>query len=450
MERGHPGRFGGKGAHAPLSSDEFSALMARLGPFESRPRLVVGVSGGSDSIALALLAADWAKNQGGESLALTVDHGLRPGSAVEAATVSGWMTAHGIRHATLTWEGEKPRADLQAAARAARYTLLEGFCRAEGVLHLLLAHHQDDQAETLLLRLGRGSGADGLAAMAALQPMRWGRLLRPLLDIPRGRLAATLTAMEQDWIEDPSNGNSVFARVRLRNLLPDLAAEGLTPRRLSATAARMGRVRSALDQATAEAAARWVVMHPAGFARCSAKAFSDLAEEIGLRLLARLILAVGGGVHVPRLERLERLYGELRSGLVGARTLGGCRMLNVAGDMLVCREPARVAPPVELIPGRCVMWDGRFLAEVAKDALPGLFLGAMGGRSSKIIAEAARHGTLMRLPGCVRPTLPSIINEDGVSAVPHLGYNLSLADATLRRLDMAPAFSLTNSGLRLV
>ncbi|TAN55437.1 MAG: tRNA lysidine(34) synthetase TilS, partial [Magnetospirillum sp.] len=279
----------------PLSADDFAGLMARLGPFESRPRLAVAVSGGGDSLALVLLAAEWAGAQGGEVVAVTVDHRLRPASGEEAARVGHWLGAHGIGHRTLTWDGMKPAADLQAAARRARYELLGAFCRSAGILHLLLAHHREDQAETLLLRLGRGSGVDGLAAMAMDRPTRWGRLLRPLLDTPRQRLRATLSVRGQPWIEDPSNSSAVFARVRLRQLAPALAAEGLGADRLAATARRLARVRDALEQAVAEAACRSVVLHPAGFARCDAAVLARLPDEIGLRLLARLVSVMGGG-----------------------------------------------------------------------------------------------------------------------------------------------------------
>ncbi len=438
------------GARAPLSSDDFAALMAPLGPFEAPPRLAVAVSGGADSLALALLAAEWAKARGGEAVALTVDHRLRPDSTDEAARVGGWLATHGIRHHTLSWDGDKPAADLQAAARHARYRLLGAFCRTSGILHLLLAHHREDQAETLLLRLGRGSGVDGLSAMAASLPTRWGRLLRPLLEVPRQRLRASLEARGQAWIEDPSNANAAFARVRLRHLAPILSAEGMGPERLAATARRLARVRVALEQAVAEAACRFVVLHAAGFARCDASVFTRLPEEISLRLLSRLLLVVGGGEYGPRLDRLERLHAELRGGLSAARTLGGCRLVPSGAEVLICREPGKVAPPVALVAGEDLVWDGRFRVEVAPDAPSGLFLGALGAMGWRRLCERAGRDRLIQLPACVRPTLPALFGEDGVSAVPHLGYNRGEAGAALRHLAAAPLWTLTATGPRLV
>lgn len=434
-------------AFVPITSDDFSRLMAALGPFEPRPRLAVAVSGGADSLALALLAAEWAGERGGEAVALTVDHGLRAGSAAEAVQVHDWLRGRGIAHHTLVWDGAKPVSDLQAAAREARYGLLGNFCRDNGILHLLLAHHREDQAETLLLRLGRGSGLHGLAGMAPVRATGWGRLLRPLLGVPRASLAASLKARGQGWIEDPSNANEIFARVRLRNLAAGLAAEGLSPERLAETAGRLGRARSALDAMVAEAAARSVALDPAGFAICSAPALTALPEEVGLRLLGRLLLAVGGEAYGPRLERLERLYRSVAGGLEGARTLSGCRVVPGAGGaMTICREPVRVAPPLALMPGGRFRWDGRFEGEVAAGAPPGLTLGALGGQGWRKVAAAMGKPGPVRVPACARPTLPAIYTQDGIFAVPHLGYNREGAAKVLLCLRAAPVHVLAEVG----
>ncbi|OAN50497.1 tRNA(Ile)-lysidine synthetase [Paramagnetospirillum marisnigri] len=434
---------------APISSDDFAALMAPLGPFEARPRLAVAVSGGGDSLALALLAKEWAAWRGGSVLALTVDHGLRPESGAEAELVATWMSAHAVPHRILAWTGPKPDTDIQASARAARHALLAGACREAGILHLLLAHHREDQAETLLLRLGRGSGVDGLAAMAPIQATAWGRLLRPLLEIHKARLSATLRQLGQDWIEDPSNQNSAYARIRLRRLAPDLAAEGLSAERLAATASRMARVRAALDQAVAAAAARWVELHPAGFARCAAVAFTQLPEEIGLRLLARLVMAVGGGVHPPRLERLERLFGMVRDGTADA-TLAGCRVACRGGEVVLCRELARQAPPQALLVGMVQTWDGRFRAVLADDAPAGLRLGGLGRGGWRQVAVSLGSRRLAWVPSLARATIPALWREDDVFAVPHLGYNLDAALQSLRRLDFSPVHRICAGGPRLV
>lgn len=425
--------------------------MAPLGPFEARPLVAVAVSGGADSLCLALLAHDWARERGGQAVGLTVDHGLRPEAAAEAARVGQWLVARGIAHRVLRWDGAKPLADIQAEARAARYRLLQEWCAAQGVLHLLLAHHQDDQAETLLLRLARGSGVDGLSAMAPVSELFSLRLLRPLLDTPRARLAATLAARGQDWIEDPSNQNDAYARVRLRNLMPVLAAEGMGAERLAATARRLGRARAALEEYVADAAARWVEVHAAGHALVDPMAFRSVPEEVGLRLLARLVQAVGGADHPPREERVCALYDRLRGCDDVSATLAGCRVLPWRGRLLVCREAGRMAPPLALVPGTEMVWDGRFRLRVAGNAPDGLSLGGLGVDGWGRVAEVMGRRHLPPLPGPVRPTLPAIYDRQGLCEVAHLGYNqLSAAASALCWIVAAPVVSLTAGGRCLV
>jgi tRNA(Ile)-lysidine synthase len=162
-----------------LTAESFAALMAPFAPFENHPVLAAAVSGGRDSLALALLAHDWAKARGGRVLGLIVDQGLRAEAAREAEATRSLLAGRGIEAEVLRWSGTKPSQGLQEAARAARYGLLFEACRQRGILHLLVAHHGDDQAETVAMRAARGSGADGLAGMSALVEQRHARLLRP-------------------------------------------------------------------------------------------------------------------------------------------------------------------------------------------------------------------------------------------------------------------------------
>jgi tRNA(Ile)-lysidine synthase len=211
----------------PLDAGAFTRLMAPFEPFETSPVLAVAVSGGRDSLALALLSHGWAAERAGRVVGLIVDHGLRAESTVEAAATRDVLARHGIEGAILTWSGAKPRGGLQAAARLARYRLLRDECRRRGILHLLLAHHAEDQAETVAMRLARRSGPDGLAGMAALVDQPEVRLLRPLLGVSRARLTATLLARGVQWLDDPSNVDPRFERARLRaSGTPALAHSG--------------------------------------------------------------------------------------------------------------------------------------------------------------------------------------------------------------------------------
>ena len=435
---------------SPLSADEFAGLMAPFGPFEPRPLLAVAVSGGADSLALCLLAHHWAQRRGGSVVGLTVDHGLRPEAATEARQVATWLTACGIAHRTLAWRAAAGLRNLQAAARTGRYALLDAWCRDSACLHLLAAHHREDQAETFLLRLARGSGLDGLASMPAERALVHCRLLRPLLPVSHDRLTASLAAQGQAWIEEPSNRDRRYARVRLRCSATLLIREGLTPARLAATAQRLGRARAALEAEVAELLAEAAVLHSAGFARLDAAPLSAAPPEIGLRALARLVTTVGGNIYPPRHERLERLFALLSQGLDSGRTLGGCRFLPKRGTILVCREPSAVAPPSTLAPGASVRWDGRFVARLSTAAPEGLSLGALGNPTE---APPEFKERLAALPGAARPTLPTIRDLAGIVAVPHLHcakIGREAVAAMIETVAFRPEWSLTASGFTVV
>jgi tRNA(Ile)-lysidine synthase len=435
-----------------LDDAGFAATMARVGPFEPAPELAIAVSGGPDSLALTLLADRWARAGGGSIVALTVDHRLRPESAVEAAQVGQWLTARGIRHEILVWDGPYPLHDLQAAARTARYWLLGRWCHRHGRLHLLTAHHQDDQAETLLLRLGRGSGLNGLAAMAPIVEDGHHRLLRPLLDVPAARLKATLAAMGQDWIDDPSNRNPAFARVQVRNRQASFAASGLTPQRLAETSRQLARARVALEHAVDRVLVAGVGLHPAGFALVDPRPLAAAPDEIGLRALAAIIATIGGEEFPPRFDRLERAAAALFGGTLGAgRTLGGCRILPWRGRVLVVREPAAMAAPMALPEGGgTVCWDRRFViaVPVGRD-MREFSVGALGIEgAARIRGIAETHGTPY-LPSSVRPSLPALRREGTLLGVPHLGW--MLADAEIGAVvRFRPTRSLTGSGFTVV
>ncbi len=404
-------------------------LDAGLAPFEPTPHIAVAVSGGSDSMALVLLAARWAGAQGGRATALIVDHGLRPGSAAEARRVAGWLDRHGIDRRVLRWRGEKPASGIQAAAREARYGLMTAWCRRHGVLHLLVGHHLEDQAETFVLRLDRGSGLDGLAAMPALAETPWVRVLRPLLGASRADLREFLAAEGQDWIEDPSNRDDAFARVRVRRALSELdearAGDESVARRLAGTASRLGRARHALERDTARLLARTVTIYPTGHATVDSAAIARAPADIGLRALSRIVTCIGGGAYAPRRERLERLHARMADGgLKRGATLGGCLLSPGRTGVLVAREPEAIGERLTVrAPGE-VIWDGRFRMTV----------GSLGSRRAPLVIAALGRGGWSKLiekqpelrkigiPGRVRHGLPALWSGGRPVCVPHLGY----------------------------
>ena len=351
----------------PVSAAEANALFADLAPASA---LVLAVSGGPDSTALLVLAARWraARKQGPKLLAVTIDHGLRSGSAAEARAVKKLAGRFGVEHRTLRWRGEKPASAIQAAARAARYRLLAAAAKAAKARHILTAHTLDDQAETVLFRMARGSGLTGLGAMvparrlpAFPQELRSSRpargspplahdgepllILRPLLGMAKARLVATLAAAGVSFADDPSNRDPRFARVRVRKLLPILAAEGLDARRLALLARRLRRADATIELAVDVAGAAvslntWTNRGPIQF---DAEKFLRLPAEVAIRLLGRAITQVGdeGPVELGPLETLyEAIIATAATDRV-RRTLAGALVMLAGEGLAIERAPPR-------------------------------------------------------------------------------------------------------------
>jgi tRNA(Ile)-lysidine synthase len=243
-----------------------AAAMGGMGPFEPKPALAVAVSGGSDSMALAILIRDWARPRDGSVTALVVDHGLRAASAEEASITILRLAELGIPARLLPLTNLRHGSALAERARIMRYDVLADACRQAGILHLLLGHHAADQVETLVMRALRGSRTHGLAGMSAVRETGGLRLLRPLLGIQPARLRAFLTARAVDWIEDPSNRDTRALRPRLRQRLEAASATGpRLPQALSA----VGRHRAREEAETAVELAHRATIRPEGFALLS-------------------------------------------------------------------------------------------------------------------------------------------------------------------------------------
>jgi tRNA(Ile)-lysidine synthase len=274
---------------------------------------------------------------------LTVDHGLRPDSARDAAEVAAHARGWNLQAYVLRWVVRKPSSDIEGAAREARYRLTGEWCRANGVCCLYVAHTIEDQAETFLLRLARGSGVDGLAAMKVVSSFPSPgceslRLARPLLGVARGMLRALLRARQVSWLEDPMNCDPRFARARLRTSWPMLEEAGLTAKRIADAARHIGRARSALEHDVTALMAT-ASRENGGIVLLDGVMLASVPEEIGLRALARALRQVSSRGYGPRFERLERLLAAIGAGTLGkGRTLHGC-MVRQAPRREACFGP---------------------------------------------------------------------------------------------------------------
>jgi tRNA(Ile)-lysidine synthase len=356
--------------HSPISAQDARRLFA---DWKAAPAIVLAVSGGPDSIALMWLAARWrrALARGPRLIAVTVDHRLRAEAAAEARDVKRLARALDLPHRTMRWTGAKPTTGLPAAARAARYRLLAQAARAHGATHVLTAHTRDDQAETLLMRMLRGSGIAGLAAMARESEREGVRLARPFLNVSKSQLIATLEKAKIDFADDPTNRDTSFTRPRLRRLMPVLATEGGDVRSLARLASRLARANAAVE-VLVDGAERYLALggHEASHAEFGAKAFdaksfdaktfdakafAAMPEEIRLRLLLRAIDRFGHegpaelGKAEALLSALDRATTEKTAGrrIRLKQTLAGALVSLVDGRIRVEPAPPRRRPALK-------------------------------------------------------------------------------------------------------
>jgi tRNA(Ile)-lysidine synthase len=290
----------------------------------------VAVSGGGDSLALMLLLAEWAKAESKpEPVVLTVDHGLRPDSKKDADHVQKLAAAAGLKAHTLVWKGTKPASDVEAEARTARYSLMGQWCAEHHIPALYVAHTLEDQAETFLLRLARGSGVDGLAGMQPVSPLpalefREIQLVRPLLAFTRDALRDFLKQQKVPWSDDPMNAEPRFARARVRAAWPQLTELGLTPERISNAAEHLARARAALEELTNDFLRRGARFGENSVALDPLR-LKMLPREVGLRALAKALSQISGEEYRPRFDSLERLFESIVGGtLGGGATLHRC------------------------------------------------------------------------------------------------------------------------------
>jgi tRNA(Ile)-lysidine synthase len=342
---------------SPISVRQAKSLFA---DWKTAPALVLAVSGGPDSIALMWLVARWRKAlaRGPRVLAVTIDHGLRREAAREARDVKRLARMLGVAHRTMRWTGAKPKSGVPAAARAARYRLLASAARGSGASHVLTAHTRDDQAETLLMRLLRGSGIGGLAAMARESGREGVFIARPFLNISKSQLIATLETAGISYADDPTNRDISFTRPRIRKVIEGLAVEGGDARNLARLASRLARANAAIE-VLVDGAARYLAFKDPEAASSQARrrsqsqhasfdaaAFAALPEEIRLRLLLRAIERFGheGPAELGKVETLLAAFDQtLRTAGKGRlkQTLAGAVISLAKGRIIIEPAPQR-------------------------------------------------------------------------------------------------------------
>ncbi len=326
----------------PVADSELSAL---FDDFSKAKKLLLAVSGGPDSTALLVLAARWRKlrGEGPELFVASVDHGLRAASKKEARDVAKLAAKFGVSHRVLEWKGKKPKTGLQEAARDARYALLIDLAKEIHADILMTAHTRDDQAETILHRIGRGSGLSGLGGIRRMQNRDGIVIARPLIALSKARLIATLKKARIPFASDPTNRDTKYLRPRLRKLAPALAKEGIDAANLALMAKRVARADTALEVLAGEAAfaLRQSGENGRGF---EARGFFLMPEEIGLRMLRAAIDELGneGPAELAKLESLfAALAAAYRAGEPLKRTLAGAAVTLSEAALFVASAPPR-------------------------------------------------------------------------------------------------------------
>ncbi|KAA9010720.1 tRNA lysidine(34) synthetase TilS [Histidinibacterium aquaticum] len=374
----------------------------------------LAVSGGGDSMAMLHLAAGWARVWGIGLRVVTVDHGLRPAAAAEAAMVADEAAGLGLPHDILRWEWDG-QGNLMDAARRARLDLI-GEWRGT-VRHVCFGHTSDDVAETFLLRLKRGSGVEGLAAMPASRHIGEWLVLRPLLEVSRAELRHYLKVLRIPYAEDPTNSDPAYDRARIRALLDPLEAEGLGRETLVATARRLARAREALTARALSVLTEVEVSMPptsaAGAVVWDRDRFAAVETDTQMRCLAAALQYVAQAEYRPRASALEDALDRILSG--GTITLHGCQAMARGGRLLVFREYAAVRDLRETA-GPESLWDGRW--RISGPEINDLEIRALGPEGLRQAAPEDRAGC----PAALLHALPSVWDGDRLVACAALGH----------------------------
>jgi tRNA(Ile)-lysidine synthase len=380
-------------ADAALAPEQ---LFARLAGARG---LVLAVSGGPDSTALMSLVARWPARP--PAVVVAVDHGLRPEAAEEARLAARNAEALGLPWRIMQAPPREGAGNLQDWARRARYACLAAAAREAGLDTIVTAHHREDQAETFLLRLARGSGVYGLAAMPEETTIEGIRLVRPLLGVSRLALTREVEQSRLPTATDPSNADLRFERVRVRTVMPAFAEGGIDAETLARTAQRLGRAAAALDHYTGSLLKESFSADRFGSVAGSAHALAEAPEEVSLRALALILRAVGGSDYTPRLDSLEALRSAiLEAGDSGRvkRTLHGVELALAAGRLSARREWGRSGPPtIPAVAGATMLWDWRFRVEVPR-TIENAMIGPAGLARRSLVATGASSSTLRTLP----------------------------------------------------
>lgn len=407
-----------------ISNDDFAEAMEALvgkGVDIKNQTFAVGVSGGADSICLCRMMAEYARKNNCKVIALTVDHQLRPESGDEAKQVHDWLTKLDVYHETLVWKGEKPTSAIEEKARFARYDLLIKECKKKNIKYLCLAHNKNDNVETFFLRLAKSSGVDGLSGIKPKSVRSGIMILRPLLNFDREKIKATNISMNQKWIEDPSNENEIYERVKIRKAKQNLDGLGLNLAAVFGTMQKMTKISQFIQQCQEDFCQRYVLSSDFGFLKVDLAALLKQHDEIIKRVLADCIFAMrktDANEYPVGEAKISRLVEKIKSPECKTFTLGGTKLVkkNKNTKMYIIKEERNLESDKK-VQEFVMNWD-RFTLIFDKLPSKDLYVGKLGN----VKMPAGLEGVRSLFGRDVLNTIPAIRDKDGLLQIPLLGY----------------------------
>ncbi len=388
--------------------------------FDSPPaKIAVAVSGGADSMCLTHILKHWCIKNNVKLNALIVDHGLRSESSEEASFICTFLESQGIKTTVLKWIGAKPKSNIQSKARAARYELLHDYCLAHGIKHLFVAHTLNDQAETVLMRIIRGSGIDGISAIKSKTKFGELTLLRPLLDTTRIHIENYMKDTGWPWVNDPSNMNHKYKRIKARSILNSYALEFDDDKiyhRLGLLAENARRAKSYLDMRVSNIWAKKVNVHPLNFLILDNSVYK-FHEEMKLRLLVRAFKYLNPQLPSPKLTSLTTLLSKLTLTPRQSRTLMGCRIVKDLKHTYIFLEVGKSPTTLELKPKHSNIWHN-LVIQIEVEGLTAKALGHNGWKKLKSLGMTKP----VEIPLGAIHSLIAIYKGDRLLCVPHLNF----------------------------
>ena len=413
----------------------FFKIMDNIGSYEKNPHLAVAVSGGCDSLCLAILAKEWTNKRGGKITALIVDHGLRKNSKKECKETQNILKKRKIFSHCFKWKFSKlPKSGVQEKAREFRYNIFEDWCFKKNIKHLLVAHHFEDQKETFFMRLNDNSNIYGLACMTKILLKKKIRILRPFLDFKKKEIIKYLKEKKINWIEDPTNISSKYFRNRLRKILPKLEKKGLTDNKLKKILKRAQKERKKIDKKTNIWLIKNVEINTLGYALINFDRLKLLNKEDFIFIFSRILNVISGLFYVPKSKYVYNFYKKIKfDENIKHINLGGCHIFLFKKKLYICREIFKKNRKQKInFQFNKIICDNRFEIEQKKNK--NFFLKKKLGKSvfieqlqkkgwNKILLKNEKLKKKFIIPNKIILSLPAIKNKkNDVLYVPHLKY----------------------------